>query len=81
LSNRFFPGRYPIIAMSTLLLTTQYLAKRSIANFRAALAGWVAGLRGEEGIPSRFWKSHGQQVTEQPGSSHYDFRLADKCPR
>jgi GT2 family glycosyltransferase len=66
LSRRFFPHLYPVIVLSTLMLTTQYLAKRSIANFRTALAGWAAGLRGEEGIPPRFRKSHGHEPAEQP---------------
>jgi hypothetical protein len=59
LTRRFYRPLYPLVALSTLLLTAQYLAQCSMRNFRAALAGWAAGLRGEEGIPPRFQRSHG----------------------
>jgi len=59
LTKRFYWPIYPLVMISTLLLTGQYLAQCSVRNFRAALAGWAAGLRGEEGIPPRFRRSHG----------------------
>jgi GT2 family glycosyltransferase len=59
LTKRFYRHLYPLVLISSLLLTSLYLAHRSIPNFRAALAGWLAGVRGEEGIPPRFRKSHG----------------------
>jgi GT2 family glycosyltransferase len=58
LSRRHFPQIYPLVLIATLLLTTQYLAKRQVASFKVALEGWMAGLSGEEGIPRRFRASH-----------------------
>ena len=54
LTRRFFPKRYPLVAIATLLFTAQYLRARAGANFIVALSGWYAGLRGEEGLPERF---------------------------
>jgi hypothetical protein len=54
LTRRFFPVIFPVAAAATLLLTTQYLKAGAWRNFRYALAGWSAGLRGETGFPSRF---------------------------
>lgn len=59
LTRRHFPAIYPAVLAVTLLLTAQYLSKRQVASFKVALAGWLAGVRGEQGIPLRFRKSHG----------------------
>jgi N-acetylglucosaminyl-diphospho-decaprenol L-rhamnosyltransferase len=54
LTRRFFPGRYPLVLLATLLLTLQYLKLGAGKNFLTALEGWWAGLRGEEGVPAQF---------------------------
>lgn len=53
-TRRFFPYIYPFVTVSALLLTMQYLKARAFDNFRHALAGWWAGIRGETGFPNRF---------------------------
>lgn len=53
-TRRFFPGRYPLVLLTTLLLTLQYLKLGAGANFLVALSGWWAGLRGEDGRPEQF---------------------------
>ncbi len=53
-TRKFFPKRYPLVVLSTLMLTTQYVAVGAFGNFRFALAGWLAGIRGELGQPKRF---------------------------
>jgi GT2 family glycosyltransferase len=53
-TRQFFPLRYPLVVLTTFLLLFQYLAHRAHANFRVALAGWWAGIRGEVGVPERF---------------------------
>jgi N-acetylglucosaminyl-diphospho-decaprenol L-rhamnosyltransferase len=50
-TKRFFPVRFTAIAAVTLLLTTQYLKQGAVKNFGNALDGWLAGIRGEEGLP------------------------------
>lgn len=59
-TRRFFPKLYPLIVLTTLIFTAQYLRKRAGANFLVALSGWFAGLRGEEGLPRRF--RHSEQA-------------------
>nr|WP_229426843.1 hypothetical protein [Microvirga alba] len=54
-TRRFFPSRYPIVVLITLLLTSQYLFDGAPANFRHALGGWFAGLMQREGVPRRFF--------------------------
>ncbi len=56
-TRRFYPVLYPLVVVSTLLLTGQYLAEGAHANFRVALAGWRAGIRGETGMPGWFGRS------------------------
>lgn len=51
LSRAHFASIYPLIVLTTLVLTTQYLAHGAIRNFGHALAGWWAGVRGEKGRP------------------------------
>src|SRR5690606_19980013 len=51
LTRRFYPAIYPVVVLTTLVLTAQYLRAGAFANFRTALAGWSAGLRGETGAP------------------------------
>lgn len=51
-SRRFFPRLYPVILLTTLVLTAQYLRHGAVRNFFVALQGWFAGLRGEEGVPA-----------------------------
>lgn len=53
ITRRFFPKLYPIVALTTLLFTAQYLKAGSLGNFLVALSGWYAGIRGEEGIPKK----------------------------
>ncbi len=53
-TRRFFPARYPLVAVTTLLFTLQYVRAGAIRNFFVALSGWFAGVRGEEGLPKRF---------------------------
>lgn len=54
LTRRFFPTLYPLVAITTLVLTLQYLAAGAGRNFLVALSGWLAGVRGDEGMPARF---------------------------
>jgi GT2 family glycosyltransferase len=51
LTRRHYPGIYPVVMLTTLLLTLQYLKAGAIRNFRVALMGWSAGLRGQTGFP------------------------------
>jgi GT2 family glycosyltransferase len=53
-TKRFFPKIFPVVVLSTLALTAQYLVAGAYKNFGVALAGWYAGLRGETGYPRRF---------------------------
>lgn len=53
LTRRFYPAAFPVAAVMALLFTTQYLRAGAVRNFRVALAGWWAGLRGETGFPRR----------------------------
>jgi GT2 family glycosyltransferase len=53
-TRRFYPAHYPLVIVTTLLLTLQYLESGAVKNFFVALSGWCAGLRGEEGPPRWF---------------------------
>jgi GT2 family glycosyltransferase len=55
LTQRFFPARYPVVVITTLMLTLQYIRAGAAKNFFLALSGWWAGLRGENGMPGRFF--------------------------
>lgn len=55
LFTRRFDGLvFPVVALVTLALTAQYVRAGAWANFGVALSGWWAGMRGEQGFPSRF---------------------------
>jgi N-acetylglucosaminyl-diphospho-decaprenol L-rhamnosyltransferase len=54
LTRRFYPLIFPIVAIVTLILTTQYAVQGAYKNFGVALAGWFSGLKGEKGFPKRF---------------------------
>jgi N-acetylglucosaminyl-diphospho-decaprenol L-rhamnosyltransferase len=54
LTRRFYPARYPLVIVTTFMLTLRFLAAGAAKNFFVALCGWWAGLRGEEGLPQRF---------------------------
>ena len=49
--RRRFPGWLPWTVLVSLLQTGEYLIYRSPTNFRIALSGVAAGLRGESGRP------------------------------
>jgi N-acetylglucosaminyl-diphospho-decaprenol L-rhamnosyltransferase len=51
LTRRCYTMLYPLVLLTTLLLTLQYLQVGAISNFFVALSGWLAGLRGEKGVP------------------------------
>lgn len=51
LTRRCYPALYPLVLLTTLLLTLQYLWAGAVNNFFVALFGWFAGLRGEKGVP------------------------------
>lgn len=53
-TRRFDGGILPLVALVTLGLTLQYAKAGAWRNFRIALAGWWAGMRGEQGFPPRF---------------------------
>lgn len=53
-TRRFYPARYPLVFLTTLLFTLQYVRAGAFRNFGVALEGWFAGVRGEEGLPKRF---------------------------
>ena len=50
-SKKFFPHLYPLIAISTLALTAQYLKAAAWRNFLFALSGWWGGVTGKVGKP------------------------------
>jgi N-acetylglucosaminyl-diphospho-decaprenol L-rhamnosyltransferase len=54
LTRRYYQYLYPLVVCTTLILTAQYLMAGSFKNFLVALKGWLAGLRGEEGMPKKF---------------------------
>jgi GT2 family glycosyltransferase len=51
--RRQYPGWYPWSVVVVLARTAEFLVVGAFANFRAALAGWSAGARGETGRPDR----------------------------
>jgi GT2 family glycosyltransferase len=53
--RRMFPGRLPWTALVVLARTFEFLAVGAPGNFKAAVLGWAAGLRGETGRPERFY--------------------------
>ncbi len=50
-ARRQYPGWYPWTVAMVLARTGEFLAVGALRNFRAALAGWSAGVRGETGRP------------------------------
>jgi GT2 family glycosyltransferase len=50
-TRRFFPRIYPLVVVTSLVLTLQYLQAAAFKNLCVALAGWWAALRGETGLP------------------------------
>jgi len=54
--RRMFPRRLGWTAVVVLARAFEFLAVGALENFRAALAGWAAGLRGETGRPRRFYR-------------------------
>ena len=60
LSRRFYPRAFPIILLSTLILTTQYAKQGAWKNFFVALRGWLSGARGETGFPVQFLPKTGK---------------------
>jgi GT2 family glycosyltransferase len=56
-TRRFYPVLYPLVVVTTLLLTLQYLKSAAVNNFFVALSGWLAGVRGEDGPPQGFDRS------------------------
>ena len=57
LTRRFYPKRYPLVVLTTLLLTARYLKAGAFKNFCVALTGWWGGVRGEVGPPSQWVRS------------------------
>jgi GT2 family glycosyltransferase len=51
--RRQYPGWYAWSVVMVLARTAEFLAVGAFSNFRAALAGWFAGVRGETGRPDR----------------------------
>ena len=54
LTRKFRPQFLPIVAVASGVFTLKYLSAGGFAHFKAALAGWAAGLRGETGFPVSF---------------------------
>jgi GT2 family glycosyltransferase len=54
LTRKLFPQIYPLVVAATAALLVQYLARRAPLQFRHGMAGWLAGIAGETGPPSRF---------------------------
>jgi GT2 family glycosyltransferase len=51
--RRHYPGWYPWTVAVVLVRSLEFVAVGALTNFRAALAGWSAGVRGETGRPDR----------------------------
>jgi N-acetylglucosaminyl-diphospho-decaprenol L-rhamnosyltransferase len=51
---------YPLVALATLALLSQYLVHGAFANFAHAFAGWLAGAAGETGVPPWFAAQSGR---------------------
>lgn len=54
LTRKFRPALLPLVAVMSGLFTLKYLRAGGFASFAVAAAGWLAGLRGEQGFPARF---------------------------
>ncbi|MGO9391058.1 glycosyltransferase [Rhodoblastus sp.] len=54
--RRNHPGWYPWTVAMVLARTLEFLASGAMKNFRTALAGWSAGVKGETGRPDRLLK-------------------------
>ena len=68
--RRQYPGWYPWTVLMALARTSEFLAVGATKNFRAALAGWSAGVRGETGRPDRLLNlAFGAGQTTQPPPS------------
>lgn len=50
-TRRFFPWRYPVVIVTSFLYNLLYLKRGGLRPFSHAVAGWLAGLRGEFGAP------------------------------
>ncbi len=61
LTRRFYPAVYPLVILTTLLVTLRYLQAGAHNNFFTALAGWCAGLRGEVGLPNKYDRNESMQ--------------------
>jgi GT2 family glycosyltransferase len=51
--RRHYPGWYPWTVAVVLVRSFEFVAVGAFTNFRVALAGWSAGVRGETGRPER----------------------------
>lgn len=65
LTRRFFPALYPIVVGTSFLFTLRYLLAGATDNFSTALQGWLAGLRGEEGLPKQHDDTFGLGASEE----------------
>jgi N-acetylglucosaminyl-diphospho-decaprenol L-rhamnosyltransferase len=54
LTRNIYPQGFPVTALVTFALLSQYLVDGAAENFRHALSGWWAGMRGETGPPTWF---------------------------
>jgi N-acetylglucosaminyl-diphospho-decaprenol L-rhamnosyltransferase len=54
--RRNYPGWLPWSMLVDLAWSLEFVAIRSMRNFKAALAGWAAGVRGETGRPDALMK-------------------------
>ncbi len=52
--TQHLPQAFPVTALVTFALLSQYLVDGAVENFRHALSGWWAGVRGETGPPAWF---------------------------
>jgi N-acetylglucosaminyl-diphospho-decaprenol L-rhamnosyltransferase len=51
MSRRLYRNKYPLIVTVSLGLILQYLVRGAWSNAVTALRGWLAGVRGETGLP------------------------------
>lgn len=51
LTRQQFPWLYPVVILTMLVLSADYLIRGNLRTFVAACRGWWAGVRGESGIP------------------------------
>jgi GT2 family glycosyltransferase len=70
LTRRFFPALYPIVIAISFLFALRYLLVGATGNFSVAMRGWLAGLKGEEGLPKQFDQTVGSQVSEDVSASY-----------